>query len=163
MTESSPGGGTDSADSAASAASAADTAGTAGTAGIGRARWARFARHFAETLAAMLVGMLVLGTALRVLLAALGLEYSRAAHPEAAYAEMAGAMAAGMAAWMRLRGHGRTVTLTMTAAMFAPAVVLFPLTWLGVLSGTALATAAHAAMPPVMLLVMLRHRAEFLS
>jgi hypothetical protein len=49
----------------------------------------------------------------------------------------------------------------MTGAMFAAAIPLFPLLWLGVISGDALLLLEHAAMFPLMLLVMLRRRAEF--
>jgi hypothetical protein len=70
-------------------------------------------------------------------------------------------MFVGMVVWMRFRGHGWPGTLEMVAAMFAPAVVLAPLSWLGVISGDLLMFATHVLMLPVMLVVMLRRRAEY--
>ncbi|MEW9527315.1 hypothetical protein [Microbispora sp. NPDC049125] len=52
-------------------------------------------------------------------------------------------------------------TLEMCAAMFAPAVPLFPLLWLGAIDGEALMMLAHVAMFPLMLAVMLRRRDEY--
>jgi flagellar biosynthetic protein FliP len=49
----------------------------------------------------------------------------------------------------------------MAGAMFAPAVALFPLLWLGVIAGDALLVLEHLAMLPLMYLVMLRRRAEY--
>lgn len=49
----------------------------------------------------------------------------------------------------------------MCAAMFAPAVPLFPLLWLGAIDGEALMMLAHVAMFPLMLAVMLRRRDEY--
>jgi hypothetical protein len=61
-------------------------------------------------------------------------------------------------------GHGwrRSVRhdLEMAGAMLAPALALLPLLWVGVLSGPALLALEHLAMLPLMLLVMLRRRAE---
>jgi hypothetical protein len=54
--------------------------------------------------AAMLVGMVVLGAAVDATLAAAGLSYSAQRHPVLAVTEAALTMAAGMAGWMRFRG-----------------------------------------------------------
>ena len=70
-------------------------------------------------------------------------------------------MSAGMVAWMRHRGHRWASTLEMTGAMFAPAVALVPLRWLGLIAGDALLVLEHLAMLPLMLLVMLRRRADY--
>jgi hypothetical protein len=122
--------------------------------------WRRFLRHYLEMVAAMLVGMLVLGAVLRGVLALAGLGYP-AGYPELVALEMAVTMSAGMVAWMRHRGHGWPATLEMVGAMFAPAVTLVPLLWLGVLGGDDLLTLEHVAMFPLMFLVMLRRRAEY--
>jgi hypothetical protein len=122
-------------------------------------RW-RFLRHYLEMVAAMLVGMAVLGTAVRGLLALAGLRYP-ARYPDLAALEMATTMSVGMVAWMRHRGHGWAGTLEMAGAMFAPAVALLPLLWLGVITGDALLALEHLAMLPLMLLVMRRRRAEY--
>ncbi|MCA2224064.1 hypothetical protein [Nonomuraea aurantiaca] len=119
--------------------------------------WGRFAWHYVEMVIAMFAGVLVLGFLLDAV--GLGLTYER--DPEAAYLLMAFDMSVGMAAWMRFRGHGWAGTLEMCAAMFVPVVPLFPLLWLGVIDGMGLMMAAHVAMFPLMLLVMLRRRDEY--
>jgi hypothetical protein len=131
-------------------------------ASYGRARhgtW-RFLRHYLEMLAAMFVGMVVLGAAVRGVLALAGLEFP-AQYPELVALEMAFDMSAGMVVWMRHRGHGWASTLEMAGAMFTPAVVLFPLLWLGVITGESLLLLEHVAMFPLMFLVMLRRRGEY--
>ena len=120
----------------------------------------RLLRHYLEMVAAMLVGMVVLGVALRGLLALAGLRYPTQ-HPEVAALEMAATMSAGMVAWMRHRGHPWTPTLEMTGAMVAPALALLPLLWLEVIAGDALLVLEHLAMFPLMFLVMLRRRSEY--
>jgi hypothetical protein len=125
----------------------------------GHGRW-RLLRHYLEMVAAMLVGMVVLGAAARGVLALAGLEFP-AQYPELAALEMALDMSAGMAVWMRHRGHGWASTLEMAGAMVAPAVALLPLRWLGVITGDALLALEHLAMLPLMFLVMLRRRAEY--
>lgn len=117
----------------------------------------RFARHYAEMIIAMFVGMFALG----FLQDALGLGVSSDRHPDIAYLVMAFNMSAGMAAWMRFRGHAWRPTLEMCAAMFAPAVPLFPLLWTGVIDGDVVMMASHVAMFPLMLAVMLMRRSEY--
>jgi hypothetical protein len=125
----------------------------------GHRRW-RFLRHYLEMVAAMLVGMVVLGAAVRGVLALTGREFP-AQYPELAALEMAATMSVGMVAWMRHRGHGWASTLEMAGAMFAPAVALFPLLWLGVIAGDSLLVLEHVAMFPLMYLVMRRRRTEY--
>jgi hypothetical protein len=117
-------------------------------------RW-RLPRHDLEMVTAMLAGMVILGGALRGVLALAALRYPTA-FPEVAALEMAATMSAGMVAWMRHRGHRQASTLEMTGAMVAPTVVLVPLRWLGLLAGQALVVLEHLAM----LLVMPRRRVE---
>jgi hypothetical protein len=126
---------------------------------MGRGR-RRFLRHYLEMVAAMLVGMVILGAALRGVLALAGLPYPTR-YPEFAALEMATTMSAGMGAWMRHRGHRWASTLEMVAAMFAPTVALTPLLWLGVLAGDSLLMLEHLVMLPLMYLVMLHRRAEY--
>ena len=120
----------------------------------------RFLRHYLEMVAAMFVGMAVLGAALRGVLALAGLRYPTQ-YPELVALEMAATMSAGMMVWMRHRRHRWTSTLEMAAAMFAPAVALLPLLWLDVIAGDALLILEHMAMFPLMFLVMLRRRADY--
>jgi hypothetical protein len=110
--------------------------------------------------AAMVVGMVVLGAAVRGVLALAGLAFP-AQSPELAALEMAFDMSVGMVAWMRHRGHRWASTLEMAGAMFAPALALVPLLWLGVIAGDDLLVLEHLVMLPLMYLVMLRRRAEY--
>ena len=128
-------------------------------AAAGHGRW-RFLRHYLEMVAAMFVGMVALGAAVRGVLTLAGLQFP-AQYPELVALEMAVTMSAGMVVWMRHRGHGWASTLEMAGAMFAPAVALFPLRWLGVIAGDALLVLEHLAMFPLMYLVMLRRRGEY--
>ena len=125
----------------------------------GHRRW-RFLRHYLEMVAAMLVGMVVLGAAVRGVLALTG-QQPPARYPELAALEMAATMSVGMVAWMRHRGHGWANTLEMAGAMFAPAIALFPLLWLSVITGDSLLVLEHLVMFPLMYLVMRRRRAEY--
>jgi hypothetical protein len=122
-------------------------------------RW-QFFRHYLEMVAAMIVGMVVVGGAVRGVLALAGLEFP-AQYPELTALEMAFDMSVGMVAWMRYRGHGWAPTLEMAGVMFAPAVALFPLLWAGVIAGDSLILLEHVAMLPLMYLVMLRRRNEY--
>ncbi|MEU6778196.1 hypothetical protein ABZ912_03260 [Nonomuraea angiospora] len=124
--------------------------------GTGR-RWGRFALHYLEMIVAMFVGMFALG----MLQSALGLSLSHEQQPELAYLVMAVNMSIGMAAWMRIRGHGWASTLEMCAAMFVPVVPLFPLLWLGTIDAGIMMTVAHVAMLPLMLAAMLRRLDEY--
>jgi flagellar biosynthetic protein FliP len=109
---------------------------------------------------AMFVGMIVVGAAIGGVLALAGLEFP-ARYPELVSLEMAFDMSVGMIVWMRHRGHGWASTLEMAGAMFAPAVVLFPLLWLDVISADSLHLLEHLAMLPLMYLIMLRRRGEY--
>ncbi|MDF5752714.1 hypothetical protein [Spongiactinospora sp. TRM90649] len=127
--------------------------------GRGHAWW-HFLRHYLEMIAAMFVGMAILGGATRGVLALMGLEFP--SHlTELATLEMAFDMSVGMIVWMRFRGHGWASTLEMSAAMFAPAIALFPLLWLDMISADDLMLLEHLAMLPLMFLLMLRRRAEY--
>jgi hypothetical protein len=124
-----------------------------------RRRW-HFLRHYLEMVAAMLVGMAVIGGAVRGVLALTGTG-GVLDHPELASLEMAFAMSVGMVVWMRHRGHAWAGTLEMVGAMFASALALFPLLWLGVIEGEDVLALEHMAMFPLMYLVMLRRRHEY--
>ena len=119
------------------------------------------ARHYVEMILAMLAAMLVLGAALRGALALADLTYGMAGHPELVTLEMAFTMSAGMAFWMRRRGHAWPGIAEMCGAMFLPALVLVPLlSWDLVSPGTAM-TWEHLAMLPLMFAVLLRRRTEY--
>ena len=127
--------------------------------GARHGRW-HFLRHFLEMVVAMFVGMVVVGAAVRGVLALAGLQFPTQ-YPELAALEMAFDMSVGMVVWMRYRGHGWAGTLEMAGVMFAPAIALFPLLWLGVISGDSLIVVEHVAMLPLMWLAMLRRRSEY--
>ncbi|GAA4199146.1 hypothetical protein GCM10022252_50480 [Streptosporangium oxazolinicum] len=121
--------------------------------------WWPFFRHYLEMLAAMVVGMAVLGAAASAGLALAGLEFP--ARAEVVALKMAVDMSVGMILWMRYRGHGWAATLEMAGSMFVPALALFPLLWAGVISGDTLLLLEHVVMLPLMFLVMLRRRDEY--
>lgn len=120
----------------------------------------RFVRHFLEMVAAMLVGMVVLGPVSTLVFTLAGrsdLEHQ----PVVASLVMATTMTIGMTMWMRFRGHGWAGTAEMGAAMYLPFAVFFVPFWLGVVDGGTVLMAGHVLMLPAMLLIMLRRRAEY--
>lgn len=112
-----------------------------------------FAVHYAQMLLAMGAGMLLLLPAWS--LATRDLTAAWVARPEVPPLVMATAMAAGMAAWMRLRRHGWREVAEMSASMYAGFVVLLPLLWLGVLDGDAVMALGHLLMLVAMAVPML--------
>jgi hypothetical protein len=121
----------------------------------GRGHRLRFARHALEMVAAMVVGMVALEPVWSF--AWPGLADNVTAH----VLVMATNMSLGMAVWMRIRRHGWPGILEMSAAMYAPFVVLLPFHWAGALSGMVLMTAGHVLMVPAMLVAMWRRRHEY--
>jgi len=122
-------------------------------------RRGRFVRHYLEMVVAMFVGMGVLAATTAGAEALSGFELP--ASPEFAAIKMAFDMSLGMVVWMRYRGHGWAATLEMVGAMFAPAVIVAPLSLTGAISGGVLMIVTHVAMLPLMLAVMLRRSAEY--
>jgi hypothetical protein len=114
-----------------------------------------FARHMLEMIIAMVLGMIVLEPVWSFLWP--GLSGITTAH----VLVMATDMSVGMGLWMRIRRHGWPSIVAMSAAMYAPFVVLLPFYWAGLLSGSALMTAGHVLMVPAMLAAMLRRRHEY--
>jgi hypothetical protein len=125
-----------------------------------RRRW-HFIRHYLEMVIAMFAGMFILGGATDLVLYLTDTSAPWLSQPEPGYLKMAFDMSVGMVLWMRIRGHGWGSSLEMSAAMFVPVVPLFPLLWLGAIDENVMMLVAHIAMFPLMLLVMLRRRAEF--
>ncbi|MFE9750478.1 hypothetical protein ACFYOT_36710 [Saccharothrix saharensis] len=121
----------------------------------GRKQWWRFARHAAEMAVSMVVGMVALEPVWSF--AWPGLADDVTAH----VLVMATNMSLGMGLWMRIRRHGWAGIAEMSAAMYAPFVVLLPFHWAGALSGMALMTAGHVLMVPAMLVAMWRRRHEY--
>lgn len=122
--------------------------------------WRHFGRHYLEMVAAMLVGMVVLGPVWGLALSLLGLSDLRH-YSELVAVVMATNMTIGMSVWMRHRGHGWTSIGEMAVAMYLPFVVLFAPYWAGLISGRAMLFAGHVLMLPFMFVVMLRRRDEY--
>jgi hypothetical protein len=124
----------------------------------------RFITHYFEMVVAMLLGMLVLGGAATVLLAAVGIEVSNWDHdlPALFLFAMAFTMTVPMVGWMRYRGHGWRPCAEMSAAMFLPTLVV-----VGMLAADvggdvhSLMAIQHVAMFPAMLVAMLLRREEY--
>jgi hypothetical protein len=115
----------------------------------------RFVLHYLEMVAAMVVGMLVLGGASSALL---DLPDGTAVM----LTDMAIAMTVPMVAWMRFRGHGWRPCNEMAASMLIPAAAMLGLLWAGLVTdeGT-LMMLEHAVMLPAMLVAMLLRRDEY--
>ena len=117
----------------------------------------RFSRHYFEMVAAMLVGMVVLG-------GASGLVLNLPDRTSVELVEMAVWMTLPMVAWMRFRGHRWRACSEMAAAMLVPAAVALALLGSGaVTDGDALVMFEHSAMFPAMLVVMLLRRDEYVG
>jgi hypothetical protein len=120
----------------------------------------RFVRHFLEMVAAMIVGMAVVGGAVTLFCVLTGHE-GVFDHAGASALIMATNMIIGMSVWMRYRRHSWAAIADMAGAMYAPVTVLIVPFWLGVLPGAALIGLMHVLMLPAMWLVMLRRPAEY--
>ncbi|MFI7576652.1 hypothetical protein [Micromonospora sp. NPDC049497] len=120
-------------------------------------RWA-LTRHLLEMVLAMVAGMLLLGPARGALAGSLGLG---PAAPGPAALLMATDMSIGMAVWMWYRGHSWPAIGEMTAAMYAPVLLLLVPYATGLLDGGALLTGGHLLMVPAMLLAVLRRPDDY--
>ena len=120
----------------------------------------RFRRHYVEMLAAMVVGMAVLGALVTLFCKVTGHE-TLLDHPGASGPIMATNMTVGMALWMRHRGHDWRAIAEMAAAMYVPLLVLLVPFWIGVLPGRAFLSGLHVLMLPAMWIVMDHRRAEY--
>ena len=114
-----------------------------------------FVRHFLEMVAAMFVGMAVLGAASAVLL-------DLPDRTAVTLIEMAISMTVPMVAWMRVRGHGWRASNEMAAAMLIPAAGALALLGTGVLTDAdTLLMLEHVVMLPAMLVAMILRRDEY--
>lgn len=114
-----------------------------------------FIVHYLQMLAAMVVGMVVLGP--------LSMLIGDSAGAEVHALLMAASMTAAMAAWMTWRRHPWLQIAEMGLAMSLAFAVLFPLHWVGALSTQGLIALGHALMVPAMAVAMLRRREEHLG
>lgn len=113
----------------------------------------RFWWHYVEMVLAMLIGMGVFWPVWIGVLALFG-RTDLLDRGDLAAVEMAVNMTAGMAIWMKIRGHGRRDIVEMSVAMSAPFFVLLLPYWLGAISADVLMVAAHSIMFVTMLLAM---------
>lgn len=123
--------------------------------------WGAFWRHYAEMVAAMVVGMMVLGMVVRLPL--ILLDRAELLDPiEVRAVLMATNMTIGMAVLMRWRRHGWAGIAEMGAAMYVAFALMLVPYWLEAVSDRAVMVGGHVLMLPLMLLVMLRRRDEYL-
>ena len=125
---------------------------------------AHFVRHYAEMVAAMFLGMLVLGLPAEGALRAIGSSSTELQNdaPALALLGMAVIMTVPMIAWMRHRGHGRRPNAEMAASMFLPTFAVIALMAGSMVSDfMTLMSLEHVVMLPSMLIAMLLRRDEY--
>ena len=125
---------------------------------------AHFVRHYAEMVAAMLLGMLILGLPGEAVLRALGSSSAQLSDdaPALALLGMAAMMTVPMVAWMRHRGHAWRPNAEMAASMFLPTFGVITLMAGGVVTDfMTLMSLEHVVMLPSMLVAMLLRRDEY--
>ena len=123
-----------------------------------------FVRHYVEMVAAMFLGMAVLGLPAGWAFAAMGTSWSQLNHdaPALMLLAMAVTMTVPMVAWMRYRGHGWRANTEMSASMFLPTFGVIGLLWAGTVTDTGtLMVVEHVAMLAAMLAAMLLRPAEY--
>lgn len=120
-----------------------------------------FGWHYVQMLVAMSVGMMLLTPVWILAFTRLGWS-ATLDRPDVYSLTMATSMAIAMSGWMRIRHHAWTSVGEMSAAMYVPFVVFFPLLWGGVMSGETLIILGHVLMLPCMALAMWLRKAEYL-
>lgn len=120
---------------------------------LGSTPRARFWWHYLEMVIAMLIGM---GVFWPVWIGVFALvdRPDLMDRGDLAAVRMAVNMTAGMALWMKVRGHRMRDIVEMAVAMSAPFFVLLIPHWMGALSASSLMVAAHSVMFATMLLAM---------
>jgi hypothetical protein len=126
-----------------------------------RGGWSRFARHFAEMIAAMVLGMLVLGGAIAGAVSASGASIDDAPIAVSAFV-MALTMTVPMVAWMHYRHRMAAARcVEMAASMIVPTLLAVGLYWADALSSHDVMMVQHVVMIPAMLGVMLWRRPAY--
>jgi hypothetical protein len=119
-----------------------------------------FTRHFAEMVAAMFLGMGVLGGLALLIFTAAG--SSPGDHSVGLRVLLMGVyMTIPMVAWMAYRGHAALRNVEMAASMIVPSVIVAAAAWAGALEAEAALGLQHAIMIPAMLAVMLWRYREY--
>jgi hypothetical protein len=117
----------------------------------------RFVRHYVEMVAAMFIGMGVLGLPAGWALDAAGSSWSQlhSDAPALMLLGMAVTMTVPMVGWMAYRGHGRRANAEMSVAMFVPTFAVIGLLWVELVTDVgALLVVEHVAMFLSMLAAM---------
>ena len=120
-----------------------------------------FVRHYVEMVAAMFLGMLVLGMPVGWLLERLGDTAAGPGHHALMLTTMAVEMTVPMVAWMRYRGHAWRPCAEMSASMLVPAAAAVVLVQSSVAGFGAVMIVEHVAMLAGMLAAMLLRRSEY--
>ena len=124
----------------------------------------QFAKHYVEMVLVMFAGMLVLGGALLLIVAALGTSPDELQEdaPALFLLGMGFSMTAPMVWWMQRRSHTWAATLTMALAMILPtmATIVF-LAVRAIEDLDTLLMIEHVAMFPAMFVAMLPFRSEY--
>ena len=124
----------------------------------------QFVRHYAEMVAAMFLGMALLGVPTGWALGAVGSSWSQLNDdaPSLMLLGMALTMTVPMVGWMRFRGHGWRANAEMAGSMLLPTLASIALLLAGAVEDIgALLVAEHVAMLLGMLLAMLLRRDEY--
>jgi hypothetical protein len=124
----------------------------------------RFVRHYLEMVAAMFLGMAILGVPAGWALRAAGSSWSQlhTDAPALMLLGMAVTMTVPMVGWMAYRGHGRRANAEMSAAMIVPTFAVIGLLWAELVTDLgALLVIEHVAMFVSMLAAMLLRAAEY--
>jgi hypothetical protein len=124
----------------------------------------RFARHYAEMVSAMVLGMVVLGVPAGWALEAAGTSWAglEADAPALMLLGMALTMTVPMVGWMRHRGHGWRAANEMSAAMLLPTAAVIGLLGTALVEDLdALLALEHVTMLLAMLGAMLLRPAEY--
>ena len=124
----------------------------------------RFVRHYVEMVAAMFLGMAVLGVPAGWALSAVGSSWAEL-HTEAPALMLLGmavTMTVPMVGWMAYRGHGWRANAEMSASMFLPTFAVVGLMWVELVTDIgALLVIEHVAMLLSMLAAMLLRAGEY--
>jgi hypothetical protein len=123
-------------------------------------------RHYLEMVAAMFLGMFVLGGLAMVALSAFGVGSGQLNDdvPALMLLGMTTTMTIPMVGWMLHRGHGRRANMEMSAAMFVPTFAVIGLLWANLVSDIdTLMAVEHIAMLIAMAALMIARPGEYAS
>jgi flagellar biosynthetic protein FliP len=124
----------------------------------------QFAKAYVEMVLVMFAGMLVLGGALLLIVAALGTSPDELQEdaPALFLLGMGFSMTAPMVWWMERRDHSWAATLTMALAMILPTIATIVFLAVGAIEDLdTLLMIEHVAMFPAMFVAMLAFRSEY--